>query len=267
MRDLDLECIMTDPRLTVELADNEADICASQALRYRIFAQEQGANLPAANQGIDQDHYDPFCYHLLVREIDTQEIVGSTRILTDQAAKLAGGFYSENEFNLDNLLPLKGNAIEIGRTCIRQDYRNGLGIGMLWLGLAQFIKTYHIDYMFGCASVSTADGGVQINAIMEKIRDKHLAPNQYHVTPRNPIISHSSDVRAQLPPLLKAYLKLGAWIGGEACLDKDFNVADIFILLDVNNLNTRYHRHFVQRNQPQTICKPSGSQIPTAAVA
>lgn len=258
---------MTTPRLTVELASNEADIHASQALRYHIFAQEQGAYLPTADQGIDQDHYDPFCYHLLVREIDTQNIVGSTRILTDQAAQLAGGFYSENEFNLEKLLPLKGNAIEIGRTCIRQDYRNGLGIGMLWLGLAQFIKTYHIDYMFGCASVSTLDGGAQINAIMDKIRDKHLAPKPYHVTPRHPITQGNSDIKAQMPPLLKAYLKLGAWIGGEACLDEAFNVADIFILLDVNNLNTRYHRHFVQRHQAPILKEPNNYQAPIAAVA
>lgn len=239
---------MSDPRLTVELADNEAMIRASQALRYRIFAEEQGAHLPTAAQQIDQDYYDPFCHHLLVRELDTGDIVGSTRILTDQAAQAAGSFYSENEFNLEGLLPLKGNAIEIGRTCIRSDYRNGLGIGMLWLGLAQFIKTYHVDYMFGCASVSTLDGGVQINAIMNKIREKHLAPQRYHVTPRNPITPIANETRAQMPPLLKAYLKLGAWIGGEACLDEDFNVADIFILLDVKNLNTRYHRHFVERS-------------------
>ncbi|MBU0654179.1 MAG: GNAT family N-acetyltransferase [Gammaproteobacteria bacterium] len=234
------------PQLRVELATTPEDVYASQRLRYEIFAREQGAQLESAHEGIDRDYYDDFCHHLLVRKADTNEVVGSTRILTTENARKAGSFYSENEFDLRSLFPLPGNAIEIGRTCIHPDFRNGAGIGMLWLGLAQFMEMHKVDFMFGCASISMNDGGAQASAIMNEARSSHLAPEHMRVRPLVRLLPTQPAARVSMPPLLKAYLKLGAWVAGEPCLDPDFNVADVFILLDVNNLNTRYHRHFVQ---------------------
>lgn len=237
------------PLLRVELATSPADIYASQRLRYEIFAGEQGAQLESAEDGIDRDYHDNYCHHLLVRRTDTNEVVGSTRILTTANARRAGSFYSESEFDLSHMFPnLQGNAIEIGRTCIHRDFRNGAGIGMLWLGLAQFMEIHRVDYMFGCASISMNDGGAQAAAFMQEARVKNLAPDTMQVKPLVRLLPAQPATRVSMPPLLKAYLKLGAWVGGEPCLDPDFNVADIFILLDVNNLNTRYHRHFVQGN-------------------
>lgn len=239
----------THTPLSVELAATQEDLIASQRLRYRIFAEEQGAILPTASEGLDRDHYDEFCHHLLVRNQRSGEVIGSTRILTQSNAQQAGGFYSQNEFNLDDMLQhLTGNAIEIGRTCIHPDFRNGAGIGTLWLGLAQFMELHKVDYMFGCASVGMCDGGSQATAIMNEARSKYLAPSEMWVTPRKQLTPVQPADRLRMPPLLKAYLKLGAWVAGEPCLDEDFNVADIFILLDVNKLNARYHRHFVQCN-------------------
>ncbi|QLQ30976.1 MAG: GNAT family N-acetyltransferase [Candidatus Thiothrix singaporensis] len=235
------------PLLRVELAATPEDIFATQRLRYDIFAREQGAQLESAHEGIDRDYYDEFCHHLLVRRTDTHEVVGSTRILTTPNARRAGSFYSENEFDLGGMFPhLRGNAIEIGRTCIHPEFRNGAGIGMLWLGLAQFMEMHQVDFMFGCASISMNDGGAQAAAVMNEARSNNLAPEKYRVRPLMRLLPTQPAARISMPPLLKAYLKLGAWVGGEPCLDPDFNVADIFILLDVNNLNTRYHRHFVQ---------------------
>ncbi|MDD5394503.1 MAG: GNAT family N-acetyltransferase [Thiothrix sp.] len=235
------------PLLRVELATTPEDVYASQRLRYEIFAKEQGAHLESAREGIDRDYYDDYCHHLLVRRTDTHEVVGSTRILTTPNARRAGSFYSETEFDLHKLFPqLRGNAIEIGRTCIHPDFRNGAGIGMLWLGLAQFMEMHKVDYMFGCASISMNDGGAQVSAIMNDARLNNLAPETLRVKPLMHLLPAQPAAKVAMPPLLKAYLKLGAWVAGEPCLDPDFNVADIFILLDVNNLNTRYHRHFVQ---------------------
>lgn len=234
-------------RLSVELASSPEDILASQKLRYQIFALEQGANLESAAEELDRDYYDTFCYHLIIKDHLTGEVVGSTRILTEACANNAGSFYSENEFNLNYLLPLRGNAIEIGRTCIHPEYRNGSGIALLWMGLAGFMEIHKIDYMFGCASVSMQDGGGQVANIMRHVHDKgYLAPGQYHVKPHVPLKHMSPGLgKPVLPPLLKAYLKLGAWVAGEPSLDEAFNVADLFILLDVNKLNKRYHKRFI----------------------
>lgn len=249
-----LKKVSPTPSLNVELASSPEAIEAAQRLRYQIFAEEMGAEVKGHNEGLDRDHYDDYCHHLLVRDRRTQEVVGCTRILTQKNARLAGSFYSENEFDMQALQHLKGNVIEIGRTCIHADYRNGSGIAVLWSGLAQFMQLHQTDYMIGCASISMSDGGMQTRAIMQKIREKHLSPNDLRVQPLKPLppSDNQSDEtiptskRLHMPPLVKAYLRLGAWVAGEPCFDPDFNVADIFILLNVDNLNARYHRHFIK---------------------
>ena len=244
------------PALQVHLATTKEQIQASQRLRYNIFALEQGAQLASASEGLDRDEYDAFCEHIIVSVVETGEVVGSTRILTQAAAQQAGGFYSETEFDLKPLLPhLSSRAIEMGRTCIHPQFRNGAGIGMLWSGLAHFMIQHQVEYLFGCASVSLDDQGAQALAIMNEARNTNLAPEALRVTPRLPLTTNTHAVKAQMPPLLKAYLKLGAWVAGEPCIDPAFNVADLFILLDLRNLNTRYHQHFMQSSvgsRPQT---------------
>lgn len=234
------------PYLQYALAETAEEVLASQQLRYQVFAKEQGAILESAHLGIDCDHYDAYCQHLLVKELATGQVIGSTRILTLDNARKAGSFYSENEFDLRKLLPLPGKVIEIGRTCIHPEFRNGVGIGMLWAGLAQFVEQQQIDYLFGCASVSMRDGGAQAAAIMQHVKTRHLAPASMRVEPLVRLLATPPATVLNLPPLLKSYLKLGAWVAGEPCLDPDFNVADIFILLDMQQLNQRYQRHFVQ---------------------
>jgi putative hemolysin len=97
------------------------------------------------------------------------------------------------------------------------------------------------------------DGGQQVAAIMQQARQRHLAPEELQVIPRVRVLPAHAAERVSMPPLLKAYLKLGAWVAGEPCLDPDFNVADVFILLDLKNLNTHYHRHFIQAETKHTM--------------
>lgn len=238
-------------RLYVELAASDADIRASQELRYRVFAEELGARLPTADQGIDADRFDRHCQHLLVRETDSRRIVGSTRLLTDELAMKAGGFYSAGEFELEPLLDLNGRRLEVGRTCIDPNYRQGAAIAVLWSGLAAFIKLHNVDYLFGCASIDLNDGGVRAHAIMDSLRQQAMTPADCRVRPRLPVprapAYDPASVSAPLPPLLKAYVRLGARIAGEPCFDPDFNVADVLVLVDVSVIDQTYARHFLQR--------------------
>ncbi|HXH72944.1 MAG TPA: GNAT family N-acyltransferase [Mariprofundaceae bacterium] len=241
------------PRLVVELARNEHDIVASQKLRYEIFARESGALLHNTIPGVDHDRFDPFCQHMLVRDESTNDIVASTRILTDEAARKAGGFYSGSEFDLSAVLALPGRKMEIGRTCVHADYRNGSAITMLWNGLAEYLLGHRFDYLMGCASICLRDGGMQAQTIMRDIRANALTEPDCRVTPLLPFPAHpvAADLKPQMPPLLKAYLRVGAKIGGEPFWDKDFNVADVFVLLPVAALEARYARHFIGRRQEQ----------------
>ena len=238
----------TPPVLMTQLASTPSDVLDSQRLRYQVFAEEMGAHLPSADHGIDTDSYDDFCQHLLVRETVTNEVVASTRVLVAENAAAAGGFYSEGEFELDDLRRLPGQVMEVGRTCVRSDYRTGWAINALWTGLARFMTENRFEFMMGCASIPFAPGDVSGHALLNSLYTNHPPPTQYRVQPRRPIpsISVQPAARAALPPLLKAYLRLGAWICGEACWDPDFGVADVFILLDVKSVPERYRRHFLR---------------------
>jgi putative hemolysin len=232
--------------LTVELAATPDSLRAAQALRYRVFGEECGSRLHGAEQGLDQDRYDLHCEHLIVRDQRTGEVVATTRILDSERARSAGGFYSESEFQLVGLGDLRGDVMEIGRTCVHADYRNGATISVLWSGLAQLMNERRYSYLMGCASIEMHDGGVQAHAIMQRLRNRYLCREHLNAIPRLPLPERSlpDNVTAQLPPLLKAYMRLGAKICGEPCWDPEFNCADVFILLRREQLCPRYARHF-----------------------
>jgi putative hemolysin len=236
--------------LFVGLASCETEILEAQKLRYRVFGEEMGAKLNTRTPGVDRDIYDPFCEHLIVRDEDQGAIVGTYRILSPEAARRVGGYYSENEFDLTRLLHLRGRMVEIGRSCIDAEYRSGAVITLLWAGLARYMKENGYDYLVGCASISMADGGHLAASLYNQLKDKHLAPLEYRVFPRTalPLDKLHLDMEAEAPPLIKGYLRAGAWICGEPAWDPDFNTADLPILMPMNRLDDKYAKHFMGRN-------------------
>lgn len=247
------------PRFEVRFAQTQAEILQTQQLRYRIFAGELGAQIDG---GIDHDAFDPFCRHLMVVEQDSGEIIACTRILTDDRAPGAGGFYSAGEFDLAMLDALPGRVMEIGRTCVAAEHRNGAVIATLWQGIAAFIINHGYDYLFGCASIGLEDGGASAHAILEQIRAKHMAPDYQRVRPyiSLPAADRRINEKPRMPPLLKAYLSLGAKACGEAYWDRDFNCADVFMLLNVSDLHPRYARHFLGQSVPTTAAESTVSE-------
>lgn len=235
--------------LHVGLATCETEILEAQKLRYRVFADEMGARLNPRSPGVDRDIYDPFCEHLIVRDEDAGRIVGTYRILSPAAARKVGGYYSENEFDLTRLQHLRGSLVEIGRSCIDADYRSGAVIALLWSGLARYMQEGGYGYLIGCASVSMADGGHAAASLYNQLRDKHLAPLEYHVFPRCalPLDALRHDLPVEAPPLVKGYLRAGAWICGEPAWDPDFNTADLPILMPMGKVDGRYAKHFLGR--------------------
>ncbi len=240
-------------RFSVALARDAMDIIESQRLRYRIFAGELGAQIHDGGSGLDHDRLDVFCRHLLVRDTVTGTMVASTRLLSDHQAEQAGGFYAAKEFDLEMTRSLPGRVLEVGRTCVHAEYRNGVVIAALWQGIATLIAEEGFDYLFGCASIGLDDGGAHAHAMLDAIRLRHMAPQRHRVTPYQPLpradhaVADVAIAPPRVPPLLKAYLSLGAKACGEPFWDRDFQCADIFMLLNVSELNPRYARHFLER--------------------
>ena len=236
------------PRFQLGFADTVEAIRATQVLRYQIFADELGAQIDG--DGVDVDHFDAYCKHLTVHDTHTGQLIACTRLLTCDQAQRAGGFYSAGEFDLAMIDSLPGRVMEIGRTCVHADFRSGAAIATLWQGIAGYVIENNYDYLFGCASIGLEDGGSSAHAILEQLRGKYMAPERQHVRPYQglPLADARPVERPRLPPLLKAYVSLGAKACGEPHWDRDFNCADVFMLLDVSELNPRYARHFLGRD-------------------
>ena len=237
-------------QLRVGLATCETEILAAQKLRYQVFAEEMGARLSTRIPGVDRDIYDPFCEHLIVRDEEAGQVVGTYRILSPDAARRVGGYYSENEFDLTRLQHLRPRMVEIGRSCIAAEYRSGAVITLLWAGLARYLLQNRYDYLVGCASISMADGGHMAASLYNRLREEHLAPLEYRVFPRYPLPlgEFRQDLTCEPPPLIKGYLRAGAWICGEPAWDPDFNTADLPILMPMSRLDRKYARHFMERD-------------------
>jgi putative hemolysin len=241
-------------RLYCDLAGGDADLRESQALRYRVFGEELGARLPSAALGLDVDAYDPYCHHLLVRETGSDRVVASTRLLADVRAAEAGGFYSESEFDLADIRRLSARGLrllEVGRTCVDPAFRTGSAIAVLWSGLAAYVRLHGFHYLFGCASIGLDGNGAAAAAVLARLREHAPSPPGVRVSPRRPVQlpAPGESLTAPMPALLKAYVRLGARVCGEPCLDPEFNVADVLMLLRLEELDPTYERHFLGRLQ------------------
>ena len=236
----------TARRLQAERLQGPAALREAQALRYRVFSAEFDAKLNGAELGLDMDDYDIHCSHIGVRDLNSGELVATTRLLDHQAAAGLGRYYSEEEFALHGLARLEGPVLEIGRTCVDVTYRNGATIAVLWGELAEVLNEGGYRYLMGCASISMQDGGIQAHAVMQRLRERYLCTEHLRAEPKHPLpqLDLPGNVIAEMPPLLKAYMRLGAKICGEPCWDRDFQVADVFILLKRDELCPRYARHF-----------------------
>jgi putative hemolysin len=241
-------------RLEVVWARHEDEVREAQRLRYEVFAEEMGARLSVPKgspAGHDIDVFDAYCEHLLVRAAgrdgEPGPVIGTYRVLTPEAARRIGGLYSETEFDLTRLRPLRSRMVELGRSCVHPDHRSGGAILALWGALAEFMVRNRLDTMVGCASVSMRDGGHYAASLWEQLRHTHLAPIEYQVQPRLPLpvdeLQH--DLTVEAPALIKGYLRCGAKILGAPAWDPDFNTADLPMLMRIDDLPAKYRRHFL----------------------
>jgi putative hemolysin len=235
------------PAFQIEWATSSSEIKEAQRLRYKVFAEEMGANLSQNAEGLDIDEFDAYCDHLLIRDQDSLKVVGTYRVLPPHKALEIGRLYSDSEFDLSRLDHLRPKLVELGRSCVHQDYRSGAVIMALWSGLAQYMLKNGYEIMLGCASIPMADGGHFAASLYNSLGNDQMAPTEFHAFPRLPLpldkLNGGLDVEA--PPLIKGYLKLGAKICSSPAWDPDFNTADLLTMLRLSDINPRYAKHFL----------------------
>ena len=238
-------------RFRVGLARDAWDVLEAQRLRWRVYRESLDAVLPA--DGVDADAFDRFCDHLLVRDNDTDAIVGTYRILMPERVREAGGYYSATEFDLGRIVIHGARVAELGRACVHPAYRSGSVIALLLAGLTNYLIERECEYVIGCASVSLADGAERAAAICRRLLRDHRSPVEWHAFPRAPfpyesIAAAEGDVA--LPALVKAYLRLGATVCGEPAWDQQFKTADLLLILPMERMTPRYRSRLLRQAPP-----------------
>ena len=235
------------PAFKIVWASTPGEIKEAQRLRYKVFAEEMGANLASNSDNLDIDEFDDYCDHLLIRDQDSLKVVGTYRVLPPHKAKEIGRLYSDSEFDLSRIDHLRPQLVELGRSCVHQDYRSGAVIMALWSGLAQYMQKNNYEIMLGCASIPMADGGHFAASLYNSLSNDQMAPTEFHAFPRLPLPLEklNGGLEVQPPPLIKGYLKLGAKICSSPAWDPDFNTADLLTMLRLSDINPRYAKHFL----------------------
>lgn len=244
--------------LEVRLARTDAEIAASQRLRYQVFYEELGAKASpdVAAKRRDFDRYDQFCDHLIVLDHSgptANRVVGVYRLLRRDAAVKAGQFYTQDEFRIRRLLRGGRQVLELGRSCVHKDFRSAGVMTLMWRALAHYIAMHDIKIMFGCASFLGADISQHALAL-SYLHKNHLAPPQirtkairkrYMRMDRIPP-SQIDDKAAMnaLPPLLRGYLRLGGVIGDGAIIDEQFDTVDVCVIVRTDRLAEDYARRY-----------------------
>ena len=251
--------------LETRLASTKNEIKAAQQLRYRVFYKELSAhpNMITRFTRRDKDAYDKICQHMLVIDKRNkkrgvpligkrkEKVVGTYRLLPQRTAQENRGFYSQDEYDLLPLLEKypKKKFLELGRSCVLQTYRKKSTIELLWQGVWKYIQENDFDVMIGCASFQCNDPS-EIALPLSFLHHYCMAPNEWMVsalpsryTNMNLIEKeniNTKDALKMLPPLIKGYLRLGAYIGDGAVVDKQFGTIDVFVILPKDKIEKRF---------------------------
>jgi putative hemolysin len=247
--------------IELRLAEDEEEVRAAQALRYRIFYEEMSAKPTAEMSQLrrDFDSFDDYCDHLLVIDrslpVGPRRVVGTYRLLRRAMAEKRGQFYSVDEYDIRNILAFDGEVLELGRSCIEMAYRQRSILQLMWRGIADYVMYHEIGLMFGCASLAGIDPAAHALAL-SYLHHHHLAPA--NLRPRalparyvtmNMMAREQIDTRAalgQLPPLIKGYLRLGGFVGDGAVIDRQFHTIDVSVVVVTDRVTGKYYRHYTR---------------------
>jgi len=240
-------------RFQVKLACGEFEMMEAQRLRYEVFVAEQGHRSDAgAPPELDQDEYDATSLHLLVIEKESLRVVGTYRVRPGFMVRRTQGFYSQRQYEIAGLRRISGKVCEVGRSCVAPEFRNGAVVSLLWAGLIELQRRIGYRYLIGCASLETLDPAVgwglydwfrRQDKLSAQIACAPLAGYEL-ARPAMPFAGTEAELKRQMPPLLKGYLRLGAQIGGYPSFDPEFGSIDFLIFFDMEQMDARYLRHF-----------------------
>lgn len=248
-----MKTVTSDPLLTatslfrVSLAQTAEDLVECQRLRYLVFNLELKEGLSSSDRsGLDIDPFDPFCDHLMVRELESGRLVGTYRLQTGETAEKNLGYYGSQLFEFGVFEPVRGEVLELGRACVHVDFRNMMVLHALWKGIAVYAMRMESRYLVGCNSISSQDESYGV-AMYESLKGKHLVEERFVTAPQPDCVCHGTGegVEVSRPPrLFRAYLDISAKICGAPAIDHEFKTIDFLTLVDLATLPDRVRTRF-----------------------
>jgi L-ornithine Nalpha-acyltransferase len=246
----------------IKLVEKKVELKKAQALRYSVFYQEKKARPTISKKmlRLDYDKVDKFADHLIVIDKGSKahhnKVIGTYRLIRGDVSKNIGGFYTSSEFNLSKVLnSYKHNQIlELGRSCVHKDYRNGTVMNLLWKAIAKYIKIYDIKILLGCASFSGTDI-IKFSSELTFLKKNFSLPDDLSVESLDnniyPVFKNTKNeidnvkIFAKLPPLLKGYLRIGGRVSHSFYVDYNFNTIDLCVIVKIDNINKKYKNKFL----------------------
>lgn len=264
--DLDKICnpplIVEQELFLIKFAENQEEIEAAMRLRYEVFSIEQGKGLQSEGlEKIDCDEFDAHCLQLIIVEKKTSRVVGTYRVNPGPVARKFLGFYAAREYNIEGLDELQDEILEVGRSCVHPEFRNGSVIGLLWSGISGTLVRAGLNYTLGCVSLDPTDHNVGW-ALYEYFKRHNKLCDQLKATPEKgfelppgdpqkieELLSEKTALLKHIPSLFKGYLRLGVKICGVPIWDKEFGSIDFLILLNYHTMPEKYYKHFFKEFQ------------------
>lgn len=239
----------------IKLAQTPQELGSAQRLRYEVFNCELKKGLPSAHEdGLDRDAFDDICDHVLIIDRARDKTIGTYRLLLRSRLRPKDPFYSESEFDLSNIRKLKGEILELGRSCVHKEYRSNSVLHLLWQRIMSYVEDHHVRYIIGCPSFYTTEPQ-ELGPAYALAKKNFFAPEQFRVYPldkcRLPGLAEHAVLDGQerkallkFPSLVRSYIKIGALVCGEPALDREFGTADFFMLLDMDRIAEAYLSRF-----------------------
>lgn len=228
---------------------------AALELRYEVFYGEMIGT--KRKTGIDVDEFDFNCDHLIIVNKKNSQIVGTYRL---NSTLYSDQFYSAREFHLNRILAQPGTKLELGRACIHKDFRNGFTISLLWKGIAEYMTATNSQILFGCASIKVSSPR-EAALLYRHFLDENRMTSEYFAPPTLPYTmpeldlwiryfkeplteAEKAEVKKLIPPLCRAYLKIGAYVGGEPAWDAEFKCIDFLTILHREDINSTLWKRY-----------------------
>lgn len=251
-------------RYRLRLAQTVEDRDAACRLRFKVFNIELGKGLESSYKtGMDVDHFDLFCEHLLVEDKlegnPARRVVGTYRMQSGVTADLNLGYYSEQEFDFGPYESLRPEILELGRASIDREHRTPEVLMLLWRGIAQYATDMGLRYLIGCSSMNSLDPAVGwqmygqlksywVGAELETMpMPAYCCPLEQASELAQPVSEGemvAPDV-VKVPKLLKTYMAIGARICAPPAWDRVFGTIDFLTLLDLRELSPSARNRFL----------------------